>query len=42
MLRTQQDSINGNKGIIHGYLFHLLNHFRLTEVLDGKMILESI
>lgn len=39
MLRTQQDSINGNKEIIRGNLFHLLNYFRLSEVLDGKMII---
>lgn len=42
MLRTQQDSIYGNKGIIRGNVFHLLNHFRLSELLDGKMTRESI
>lgn len=42
MLRTQQDSINGNKGIIRGNLFPLLNYFRLLAVLDGKMTFESI
>lgn len=30
------------QSIIHRSSFHLLNHFRLSEVLDRKIILESI